>query len=385
MGVKLSIMIRNSFFLLLLGFVWRCNLPLYAQFTLPEIALGAPVTYKNLQLYPVIANITSSLGMAGKTGNYATLEATMQNRLVQIAEQEPLPQTAVQLAMQNNYPIVPNQNRLIEKYEPVFEANTLDNADTNAIYSPFDNAILDPEIVRLSQLEAQTDRLFITNLSADTIYLIAGEVIKGGRQDRVIAQNMLLPPNTRYAALPVFCVEKNRWDYHHNQNPCFTGYSCIADATLRKTVQLNAQQEDVWNVVNRTTALQNSQTATQAYTALENNSAFIRLADAYVQFLQPILTGNKQIVGVLAVTGNHIAGADIFASNALFTSHVANLLRSYAANAIINGSAPALAHNKVKEYWQQFFTPSGINRTALFNKGKLFENNGQIIHLTLFD
>lgn len=370
--------------LLLLGYVWRCNLPLYAQFTLPEISLGTPVTYKNLQLYPVIAT-TSFFEASKNTGSYATLQQTMQNRLVQIAEQEPQPQTARLLVMQNNYPVVPNQNRLLERYEPVFEANTFAATDTNAIYSPFDNAILDPEIVRLSQLEAQTDRLFITNLSADTIYLMAGEVIKGGRQDRVIAQNMLLPPNTRFATLPVFCVEKNRWGYHNDKNPCFTDYSCIADANLRKTVQLNAVQEEVWNVVNRTTALQNSQTATQAYTALENNTAFTRLADMYVQYLQPILTGNKQIVGVLAVTGNRIAGADIFATNALFTNHIANLLRSYAANAIINGSAPVLMQQVVSANLQQYITATGINRQAFANKGNIFEVNGQPLHLTWYE
>lgn len=379
---------KGNHFFLLLCCLLCCIPPVQAQFTLQELALGNPITYKNLQLYPVIAN-AALLEANAKIGNYATLEETMQNRLVQIAEQEPEGQPQLQsarwLTMQNNYPIVPDKNRLLEEYEPVFEANTFANTDTNAIYSPFDNAVLDPEIVRLSQLEAQTDRLFITNLSEDTIFLMAGEVIQGGKQDRVIAQNMLLPPNTRNAGLPVFCVEKNRWSYHKDKNPCFTDYICIADATLRRTVQLNAKQEEVWNVVNRATAAQNAQTATQTYAALQNNTAFTRLSNAYEQFLNPVFAQNSQIIGIVAVTGNRIAGADIFANHTLFSNQLPSLLRSYAANAILYGSTPSLNPMAVSAGLEQYITPNGINRQAFVNNGKIFETNGQVLHLNWYD
>lgn len=379
---------KNTFLLSLQICLFILCLPVKAQFTLQNLQVAPPISYKNLQLYPILAD-SAFLENPKGAGTYATLETTLQNRQVQIAEQEiegyPIAQSDRLWLMQNNYPVISGKNKLLETYTPVYSKP--DVADTNAsiLYSPFDNEILDPEIVRLSQLEAQTNRLFITNLSNDTIYLMAGEVLQGGRQDRVIAQNMLLPPQSRNVCLPVFCVEKGRWDYHQDKNPCFTDYVCFADAQLRKTVLLHADQDAIWQVVNKTTPAQNAQNTTQTYAALNNNAAFTQLMDAYMGYLQPILQGNPHIVGVLAVSGNKISGADIFVTHRQFTNCLPNLLRSYAANAVLYGGTPQLVYKDVMAYLKQFITETGINRQALVNKGNVFEVNGQIIHLTLYE
>ena len=90
--------------------------------------------------------------------------------------------------------------------------------------------------------------LTVQNKSQDTVFIMSGDVVQGGRQDRVIAMDMVVPPRT-ITDIPVFCVEQNRWSYMENdqmiddhqaqQNKkiyAFTGYYNVASNDLRKTV-----------------------------------------------------------------------------------------------------------------------------------------------------
>lgn len=53
--------------------------------------------------------------------------------------------------------------------------------------------------------------LLIENISADTIIILGGEVIRGGKQDRMIAQDFMLMPRSGAVDIDVYCVEHNRW------------------------------------------------------------------------------------------------------------------------------------------------------------------------------
>ncbi len=53
--------------------------------------------------------------------------------------------------------------------------------------------------------------LRINNHSDQTIYISSGEIISGGRQDRMVAQDTLLEPNGRDQYVSVMCVEELRW------------------------------------------------------------------------------------------------------------------------------------------------------------------------------
>jgi hypothetical protein len=55
------------------------------------------------------------------------------------------------------------------------------------------------------------NNLTIENLSSDTIIVICGDVVKGGKQDRIIQEDVLLQPKSGKRDLKVFCVESGRW------------------------------------------------------------------------------------------------------------------------------------------------------------------------------
>ena len=60
---------------------------------------------------------------------------------------------------------------------------------------------------------SEVNELSIENLSkTKTIYIQAGDIVKGGKQDRVLSTDMVLEPNSGKIKIASFCVEQSRWN-----------------------------------------------------------------------------------------------------------------------------------------------------------------------------
>jgi len=57
----------------------------------------------------------------------------------------------------------------------------------------------------------EVNRLVLYNNSSKPLLLLAGEIVTGGKQDRVIGSDRMIPANTGPVDLSVFCVEPGRW------------------------------------------------------------------------------------------------------------------------------------------------------------------------------
>src|SRR5271156_5200820 len=58
---------------------------------------------------------------------------------------------------------------------------------------------------------AEVNRLVLVNNSKRPLLLLAGEIVAGGKQDRVIGMDRIVPPESDPIDLNVFCVEPGRW------------------------------------------------------------------------------------------------------------------------------------------------------------------------------
>ncbi len=58
---------------------------------------------------------------------------------------------------------------------------------------------------------ASVNRLMLLNRSDKPLYLMPGDVIYGGQQDRTIGEEAVIPPGKKPVAIQVFCVEHGRW------------------------------------------------------------------------------------------------------------------------------------------------------------------------------
>ena len=58
---------------------------------------------------------------------------------------------------------------------------------------------------------AQVNQLVLVNNSKRPLILLAGEIVTGGKQDRVIGKDRIIPAESDPIDLGVFCVEPGRW------------------------------------------------------------------------------------------------------------------------------------------------------------------------------
>src|SRR5256885_12385085 len=58
---------------------------------------------------------------------------------------------------------------------------------------------------------AEVNRLVLVNNSKHPLILLAGEVVTGGKQDRVVGKDRIVPAESDPVDLSVFCVEHGRW------------------------------------------------------------------------------------------------------------------------------------------------------------------------------
>ena len=60
------------------------------------------------------------------------------------------------------------------------------------------------------------NRLTIQNRSNQDVFVQAGDIVKGGQQDRVLALDLIVPPKSRRIPIEAFCVEQGRWSRRGN-------------------------------------------------------------------------------------------------------------------------------------------------------------------------
>jgi len=247
--------------------------------------------------------------------------------------------------------------------------------------------------------------LKIENLSNDTIIVICGDVIKGGQQDRIIEDDIVLAPKSGKVNLKVFCVESGRWtrvdrsevvadsrisparvsnDAVSNEAAEFKTYYSKGAMSLRKVVEKEKDQGQVWSKVDEINLKNKTQTATAAYTAISTSDTFIIKLNGYLKFFEKKLT-NLNIIGVIAVTGNKVIGCDLFATNAIFRGQYPSLLHSYATEAILNGAPVNISTAAVKRYSDQLFKNETTQKQMLKQKGNAFIRNGKKLRVSCFD
>jgi hypothetical protein len=97
---------------------------------------------------------------------------------------------------------------------------------------------------------SDVNRLRIHNSSGKTVFLMSGEIVQGGKQDRVIAQDLTLAPGTTTVDLPVFCVEPGRWSLARHDD--FNSPQFAAPPAVKNAAQNDGNQQLVWNQVANT-------------------------------------------------------------------------------------------------------------------------------------
>ena len=237
------------------------------------------------------------------------------------------------------------------------------------------------------------NNLTIENISTDTIIIIPGDIIKGGQQDRIIANDMLIKPKSGKLNVPVYCVESGRWTAapntvaasRNNEPAEFKSYYSKGAVGLRKVVEKEQDQSKVWSKVEEINDQNKTTTATNAYTALTNSSDFNKKLEKYLQFFRSKFSNDGNIIGVVVATGNKVVGCDMFATHDLFIKQYESLLHSYVSEAILNGKQVTVSPTMVKAYMDKLLSNETVQQSTIKAKGSAFTSNGKKLRVSCFE
>jgi hypothetical protein len=225
--------------------------------------------------------------------------------------------------------------------------------------------------------------LFIENISSDTIMILGGEVVQGGKQDRMIAQDFILYPGSGKKDVSVFCVEQGRWQTKADGKSFKECYS-ISSNEVRKAGTVKKNQREVWNKVADVTNKNTAGSSTGTYAALKESESYNKDLKKYLAHFNDLLSRESDVIGMVAVSGDKILGSDMFATHDLFKSHYANLLNSYATEAMSTGKPVTIQYDKVKEYLQLILKDETTQETEVQKNGTLLKEGEKKLHLSTF-
>lgn len=219
--------------------------------------------------------------------------------------------------------------------------------------------------------------LTVQNKTEAPVFLMEGEVIQGGNQDRVIAEDAIIAARN-IQDIPVFCVEHGRWTYRGDKALnegdkkifAFRGYYNVASGKVRRSVASGSQQA-VWDQVADIRTQYSVEGSTKAYADLETNEDFVNDRVAYERFFDGKLANNEEIVGFIAVSGNKILGADVFGHPDLLNRQFPALLSSYATDALTDGSSADISERSLESFSSRLLSALQDADSGLRAEGKL--------------
>jgi len=299
-----------------------------------DLRVAAAISYKNLQIFPVVSKTPKS------DDRFITLDEGLAAGTVEILE------------------IGADAARVDGERDDAGRPN-----DPMSPIQPVDE-----------EVAGDVNRLMVLNRSGKPLYLMPGEVIVGGKQDRTIGREGIICSGDEPVPIDVYCVEHGRWAgrgeaeaslllssiaaFHDRRAPdeetlnqlaneAKRGKFVVSAGNLSKESRLAVQagkgQQEVWNEVGAANARANVQMRSGAFTA---NYADGRVADqlkAYVDELEIPIREQEQVVGVIVATNGKVEAVDVFESTPLFKKLWPKLLRSYALDAANAASAPEAA------------------------------------------
>ncbi len=250
----------------------------------------------------------------------------------------------------------------------------------------------------------QVNELQIENSGSEPVFIQSGDIVKGGKQDRVLTASLLLPPHSGRVGIASFCVEQGRWSARGAEDqarfssareamPSISALLAMAappppaptpehagpqfaQRTAHDPDDVAGKQRKVWEEVADTqrklekrlnTVVASPLSGSSLQLALEN-STLRQAREAYLTALQPAAAEASDIVGfVVAINGRMRAGS-VYPSNALFRKmwdkQLAAVVTAAIGDKAVASSAPAApAAPQVVEFLAQAEKGRAYERT----------------------
>jgi hypothetical protein len=205
--------------------------------------------------------------------------------------------------------------------------------------------------------------LTIENISKGiTVFLNAGDIVKGGRQDRTVRDDLILPPQSGPAPLATFCVEHGRWTKRGEENDAaFSANSkVLSSRKLKMASRYGMNQGEVWSGVTEQQSKLNENVSRLAGKSVDTRSSasgsslqltlenkdLDAVKKQYLDEVNRALDGKTDVIGFVSVINGEINSADVYNNKTLFRALWPKLIDAAVTEAI-SEDRPGIASRPV--------------------------------------
>ncbi len=180
----------------------------------------------------------------------------------------------------------------------------------------------------LERPQASVPDLIAENRGKTHVLLLAGEILIGGKQNRVLREDLLLPPHSGPRNIAVYCVEQGRWNEGRKD---FESRGSVVQPSVRSQVLQKAEQSRIWSGVAAASRSVAAPSATGSYQAIYDKPEVKAHLEHTTRSFEPAVAPTA--VGAAVFVGPNLAGVDCFHAPGLFAREWPKLLRAYALDA----------------------------------------------------
>ncbi len=192
---------------------------------------------------------------------------------------------------------------------------------------------------------SDVNELEVENISKHyDVFIQSGDIVKGGKQDRVLSVSIMVRARSGRVSISAFCVESGRWERRKGEE--VGQFSSSNDRLVTRDLKLaankSASQQEVWAKVDEAQKRLSSnvggsvaapKSATSLQLSLENGKVTATSAE-YIRNLQNIIAGKNDVIGYAFAINGKLNSADIYSSNALFKKLWGKMLRATTIEAV---------------------------------------------------
>lgn len=201
---------------------------------------------------------------------------------------------------------------------------------------------------------SEVNELEVENRSKQfDVFIQSGDIVKGGKQDRVMAVSIIIPAGSGRVKIEAFCVESGRWTKRGEEDSA--KFTSSNDRIVTKELKIAANgarsQQQVWSQVSEAQArlgknvggsVASGDSSSSLQLSLENKKV-VATVDEYIKSLGNIVDGKSDVIGYAFAINGKINSADVYVSNALFKKVWMKMLKASATEAVSESRSVRLA------------------------------------------
>jgi hypothetical protein len=241
--------------------------------------------------------------------------------------------------------------------------------------------------------------LWVHNQGDRPVLAMAGEVVHGGNQDRILAEDLVLPPTDQPVAVRVNCVEAGRW----SSTTAAFRYGGRAELALRRTVQVYRDQDATWRAVEVANDAKREMLAergivdptlapaTGTYMASLSADEVVKQADKVADEIGAKLAKVDDAVGIVIAYQGRVLASEVYGDPALFGAVSQPTLEAVAMDALTTGALEGSARPSATiaaDFLRDVLDERQAGETVLRGDSAigyaLVDDEGRLVHLTAY-